>query len=84
MREKFPEDSLWMDGRSVFIGPESPASVVMGRAVITDDLERSALSEAHARTRAERQAMTPDDRQQELTDMLARQRHYEETVDAQL
>ncbi len=79
MRDAFPEDLRWMDGRSVFPRPESPASVIMERSVVTTDDERAALSDAYAATRAERLAMSPEERAQELADLLAMQRHYEET-----
>jgi hypothetical protein len=41
--------------------------------------EQDSLSGAHAKTRAERLAMTPDDRIDELTALRAMQRHFEET-----
>jgi hypothetical protein len=79
MKDKFPEELEWMDGRSVFHRPESPASIVMMRSVVTSDEERDALSDAHARARAERLAMTPSDIAQELADFRAMQQHYAET-----
>jgi hypothetical protein len=68
-----------MDGRSVYLRPESPGSIAMMRSVVTTDSERDALSLAHASTRAARLAMTPADRAQELVELRAIQRHYEET-----
>jgi hypothetical protein len=79
MKDKFPEELEWVDGRSVFRRPESPASIVMMRSVVTSNEERDALSDVHARTRAERHAMSPDDIAQELIDFRAMQRHYAET-----
>lgn len=61
----------WMNGRLVFDRPESPASVVAERRIITTSDQREALTESLVASLVVRRAMTEADIVAEIAELNA-------------
>ncbi|SMD14697.1 hypothetical protein [Kibdelosporangium aridum] len=63
---RFPKEQRWMDGRQVFVRPESRASTTAKRDIIGTEEERDAVTEAHVISSLARRAMTVDEIEEEI------------------
>lgn len=63
-KEKNP--NYWMDGREVYYTPESPASEIAARSIVTTEQEHIELRAAHSASAEDRRNMSQEDFEEEL------------------